>query len=96
MKNITRTCTIYYVTIANIDVATAKAVNVQTFYFNDKPTRTQINKLCKDNNNAVVINREEKEIKCSIPVSYFIEACKAYAEEAAARAEADHDPHEDQ
>ena len=79
MKNITREVKIYDYTIANIDLENGTAVNRRTISGPDPLGQRELARVCKDNDNAVVIHSGTHMEKFSMPLSLFTDICRAYA-----------------
>lgn len=79
MKCITREVKMYRYIFANIDLETGTAYNLKEFFKPSPMGQREIRRYCEDNNQAVLIRKEEIPTKYSLPLDRFVVACSEYA-----------------
>lgn len=83
MKCITREVKMYKYIFANIDLKTGSAYNMQEKYSPNPMGQRAVKAFCENNNNAIMIHKEDIPVKYSLPLELFVKACEDYAVEVA-------------
>lgn len=77
MRYITRQILVSYVTLAKLDAKTGEVLETKTVTCVDRFSMEEIEELKKQC--YVIVSREEKKERFSLPVQEFIHACHEYS-----------------